>query len=315
MPARGLWVGSEYVRLATVSDAKQLYLRQCDRGNSQNTLLLLYAPWCPHCRDMEDELERLAEGLSHVPNVRIMAVNGDSTEGRVFSREVLGVAYYPSIVSFPAHSRTFFKYKGRARDAEALLRFFNMTCCAREDTMWSLRPAGTRAGVALPGAGQSEVVAELDTSMGRMSSLLVRALGTRMVLTLGLAKAPGAAAASSQVVAAAPVTVPTPPVPASAAPAVVAAAAVVPAAAVASPVIPALQADPVSIAASSEPTSRSATQAEAAATVAQAGNVTPRELTAEERLKLTRLTDDELIALVNSDPDLDKVLSRLLGDQ
>lgn len=49
-------VGSEYVRLATISDARQLYLSQCDRANSQNTLLVLYAPWCPHCREMEDEV-------------------------------------------------------------------------------------------------------------------------------------------------------------------------------------------------------------------------------------------------------------------
>lgn len=34
------------------------------------------------------QLERLAEGLSHEQNVRVVAVNGDSPEGRIFSREV-----------------------------------------------------------------------------------------------------------------------------------------------------------------------------------------------------------------------------------
>ncbi|PNW74801.1 hypothetical protein CHLRE_12g509250v5 [Chlamydomonas reinhardtii] len=397
VPARGMWVGSEYVRLATISDARQLYLSQCDRANSQNTLLVLYAPWCPHCREMEDELERLAEGLSHEQNVRVVAVNGDSPEGRIFSREVLGVAYYPSIISFPEHSRTFYKYKGRQRDAESLLRFLNMTCCsrAREDQMWTLRPAGTRSTVAaLPGAStflpigmspsalaagvgsaalalvgiaaflrtrrpmQSDVVAELDSSVGRMLGLLLRALGTRVALVLGLGRNEEAQAAAAVVAAvpAAPAadataaSVPAAPAEADAAPVPVDAAevaqvsaaptALAPAAAAEAP-IPVVVAEvlapaapaPVDAAApaAAAPASTAngngvgttaatapaaaGTAAAAAAAAVSAATAVARELTAEERMRLTRLTDDELIALVNSDPDLDKVLSRLLGDK
>ncbi|PNH01216.1 hypothetical protein TSOC_012916 [Tetrabaena socialis] len=61
--ARGLWVGSEHVRLASVAEARQLYLSQCERANSQHSLLVLFAPWCPHCRDLEDEV-RKGEGGS-----------------------------------------------------------------------------------------------------------------------------------------------------------------------------------------------------------------------------------------------------------
>ncbi|KAG2445933.1 hypothetical protein HXX76_000536 [Chlamydomonas incerta] len=383
VPARGMWVGSEYVRLATIADARQLYLSQCDRANSQNTLLVLYAPWCPHCREMEDELERLAEGLSHEQNVRVVAVNGDSPEGRIFSREVLGVAYYPSIISFPEHSRTFYKYKGRQRDAESLLRFLNMTCCsrAREDQMWTLRPAGTRAAVAaVPGASkllpigmspsalatgvgvaalalvgvaaflrtrtpmQSEVVAELDSSVGRMMGLLLRALGTRVALLLGLARneeaqaalaaAADAAAAPVPVASAEPAAEPAPvaaaeAVPDAPVPAAPAAAAAVPApipvvvAEVLAPAAPAPAPPPASTASASTangngvdtPAAPAPAAAAAAAAAVAAATAVARELTAEERMRLTRLTDDELIALVNSDPDLDKVLSRLLGDK
>nr|AAF43040.1 EYE2 [Chlamydomonas reinhardtii] len=194
VPARGMWVGSEYVRLATISDARQLYLSQCDRANSQNTLLVLYAPWCPHCREMEDELERLAEGLSHEQNVRVVAVNGDSPEGRIFSREVLGVAYYPSIISFPEHSRTFYKYKGRQRDAESLLRFLNMTCCsrAREDQMWTLRPAGTRSTVAaLPGASTF-------LPIGMSPSALAAGVGSAALALVGIAASCARGAPCSQ---------------------------------------------------------------------------------------------------------------------
>ncbi|KAG2452497.1 hypothetical protein HYH02_002736 [Chlamydomonas schloesseri] len=398
VPARGMWVGSEYVRLATIADARQLYLSQCDRANSQNTLLVLYAPWCPHCREMEDELERLAEGLSHEQNVRVVAVNGDSPEGRIFSREVLGVAYYPSIISFPEHSRTFYKYKGRQRDAESLLRFLNMTCCsrAREDQMWTLRPAGARAAVAtVPGANhllpigmspgalatgvgiaalavvgvaaflrtrppmQSDVVAELDSSVGRMAGLLLRALGTRVALLLGLVRnqevqavaeaaaspAPTAAEPAAEVAAAEPAAAAAaaaaepvaaaatvPEAPAAAAPAatatpqpapVAAAPALVPV--VVAEVVPPAAPAPVAAAAfvaangngAAAPVAAAApgTNAAAAAAAVAAATAVARELTAEERMRLTRLTDDELIALVNSDPDLDKVLSRLLGDK
>ncbi|GFR44864.1 hypothetical protein Agub_g6207, partial [Astrephomene gubernaculifera] len=418
-PARGLWAGSDHVRLASVSDARQLYLRQCERGNSQNTLLVLFAPWCPHCRDMEDELERLAEGLSAVPAVRVVAVNGDSPEGRLFAREVLGVAYYPSIIAFPQHSRTFFKYKGRQRDAEALLRFLNMTCCAREDAMWSLRPVGTTAAVAggggkggplqwanqvLPvgtspgalatglaalaaaaltasvsyravrrrsaaaaaaggdGSGvEANVVAELDSSLGRMATLMLRAVGTRLALMLGLVQAspspPAVAVAAVAEVAVetgaaagAPVALP----PAAAASAATeearalgeglasatqgSSSASAPAASDTVPVQPmpgpessspcesssgssdgCVGAVPATTTAGSVAAAQP-TSAEGAAAASAAGSSSPtpvphRELTAEERLRLTRLTDDELIALVNSEPDLDKVLSRLLGDR
>ncbi|GLC43859.1 hypothetical protein PLESTB_000915900 [Pleodorina starrii] len=418
-PARGLWVGSEHVRLANVGEAKELYLRQCDRGNSQNTLLVLYAPWCPHCRDMEDELERLAEGLSHVSAVRVVAVDADCVEGRMFAREVLGVAYYPSIISFPAHSRTFFKYKGRQRDAESLLRFINMTCCAREDQMWALRSAGTTSSVVLvpggkwvnqlvpvgtspgalatavgllallagvaaaalaarrraaaaaggTGAGgaavEAEVVAELDSSLGRMAALMLRAVKTRLALLLGMvgsaAEPPSPPTAAVEVTAAPP----RPPPPAASSPleseriagAAAAQSSVSPSAAalaaqrrraarssgggdsllvpagvpwdnepIATTAVtldnsrvraaPAVTTAPVMAAATAVAVAPAAAAAVASAPLSDPSMVPgARELTAEERMRLTRLTDDELIALVNSDPDLDKVLSRLLGDK
>ncbi len=104
-------------------------------------------------RPSHSQLERLAEGLSHVPSVRVVALNGDTPEGRAFTREVLGVAYYPSVVTFPQHSRTFYKYKGRGRDAESLLRFLNMTCCGREDALWTLNGVPQAAAGAQVGGG------------------------------------------------------------------------------------------------------------------------------------------------------------------
>ncbi|KAG2500811.1 hypothetical protein HYH03_001573 [Edaphochlamys debaryana] len=406
-PARGLWAGSEYVRLASVAEAKQLYLQQCDRGNSQNTLLVLFAPWCPHCRDMEDELERLAEGLAHVSAVRVVAVNADTTEGRVFAREVLGVAYYPAIITFPQHSRTFYKYKGRSRDADSLLRFLNMTCCSQQEQMWALEPrkatgatrtvslgdklqhslplgmtptaAAAGAGLAVlaaaaalafarsrraasdssaSGSGSAlepDPVAELDNSLARMAVLMARAIKTRLGLMFGLRPAPlaptaaaavpaaAAAAATPEVVVAAAL-IPEPAAAAAPSPSPAEVAATAPAAldstrvkvdeatAVPAAPAPASTSAPAAATAAAENGNGAAAAADngngAVAAAAEAPAAAPapaaaappaagltRELTAEERMRLTRLTDDELIALVNSDPDLDKVLSRLLGDK
>ncbi|PNH07955.1 hypothetical protein TSOC_005545 [Tetrabaena socialis] len=341
-------------------------------------------------------LERLAEGLSHEAAVRVVAVNGDSAEGRLFAREVLGVAYYPSVIAFPAASRTFYKYKGRSRDAEALLRFLNMTCCAREDAMWALRPAGQR-GVEAAGGGQwfnqrlplgitpgaaaavvaggalvlaaaaaavsyatsrrpglqPEVVAELDVSLGRMGTLMLRALKARAGLTLGVgvgqaqAESPAAAAAAEATEgmgagAKAHELEPGPLLSADEAAAVVGASAATAEAAPSPGPVPAEAAStPHSTHVPSQAAAPSAqpqlpplggngngngvagpstsgedhAAAAAAAAVASATTVATRELTAEERHRLTRLTDDELIALVNSDPNLDVVLAKLLGDK
>lgn len=49
-------VGSEHVRLISVEEARALYQAQCERGNAHHTVLVAYAPWCHHCREMEDEV-------------------------------------------------------------------------------------------------------------------------------------------------------------------------------------------------------------------------------------------------------------------
>lgn len=55
-PVRLAPVGSEHVRLVSVEEARALYQAQCDRGNAHHTVLVAYAPWCHHCREMEDEV-------------------------------------------------------------------------------------------------------------------------------------------------------------------------------------------------------------------------------------------------------------------
>lgn len=64
------------------------------------------------------QVERLAAGLAHVPSLRVVAINADTPAGRLFAREVLGMAYYPAIAAMPAHSRTYYKHASAKRDAQ-----------------------------------------------------------------------------------------------------------------------------------------------------------------------------------------------------
>ncbi|GIL47736.1 hypothetical protein Vafri_3906 [Volvox africanus] len=192
---------------------------------------------------------------------------------------------------------------------------------------------------------EADVVAELDSSLGRMASLMVRAMWTRLALLFKLAGPPqsqpqlptplepdaGAIdmeSSRSGLVVAASV-----PVPSTTAARQSggsggggngqhATFSVVVAAAEALPPPPSNYDDSIGTTAAAATggvaapsVAAAAVPAATAALDASPSAMSTRGLTAEERMRLTRLTDDELIALVNSDPDLDKVLSRLLGDK
>lgn len=56
------------------------------------------------------------------------------------------------------HRRTFYKYKGKARDAKSLLKFMNMVCNQSEDRVWQLGAAGAAEAVAAAAAAESSTV-------------------------------------------------------------------------------------------------------------------------------------------------------------
>lgn len=98
--------------------------------------------------DAPMQVERLARGLAHERNLRVVALNGDPPEARLFARQVLNASFFPSVVSMPRKSRTFYTFKRGSADANSLLRFANMTCRGREESLYALREAGATAVMA-----------------------------------------------------------------------------------------------------------------------------------------------------------------------
>jgi len=85
-----------------------------------DTLLVVYAPWCPFCQKMEAELEKLA--AMGVAGLRVSKLRGD--EHRDFVKASLATNSFPTILAFPAGAGgRFVKHGSEERSAEALLQF------------------------------------------------------------------------------------------------------------------------------------------------------------------------------------------------
>lgn len=96
-----------------------------------DTLLVVYAPWCPFCQAMEAELQRLADAAKPggaVTGLRIAKLRGDTE--RDFVRAHLATTSFPTILAFPVGwgGKRFVKYEEEARTAEALLAFVDAAC-------------------------------------------------------------------------------------------------------------------------------------------------------------------------------------------
>jgi protein disulfide-isomerase-like protein len=65
-----------------------------NRGNDTIAAVKVYAPWCHHCQDMEDDWNILGNIFADLSNVVIASINGDK---HVKLRESLGVTGYPTI--------------------------------------------------------------------------------------------------------------------------------------------------------------------------------------------------------------------------
>jgi len=163
---RDLFATSESVQQVSLEDVEKLYLSLCERSNSQHTLLVMYAPWCSHCKEVEPEVERLAKGLADQSSgVAVVALNCDASAARYFAKNVLGQKYLPAFCVFPKGSKTYYKYKGRNRDANSLLSFLNMVCNQQDDVVWSLQPDSSTAagGTARSAAAGPSVAAAAGT--------------------------------------------------------------------------------------------------------------------------------------------------------
>lgn len=105
-------------------------------GSSASWLLVVYAPWCPHCQALEAALLRTAEALAESEGGRTLVAKfrGDRQE-RPFVAEKLDVKSFPSIfmlrpdqplpsgASLAVGSARLIKKVSERRDVDSLLRW------------------------------------------------------------------------------------------------------------------------------------------------------------------------------------------------
>jgi thioredoxin-like negative regulator of GroEL len=97
-----LWTSkSSKVQSIALDDCEQLLYDNMVGGLDKDVMLVVYAPWCPYCKSIEQDIEKLATGLQRDSGVAIMKLRGDSPAARLWLRAQLGVESFPSIIGFP----------------------------------------------------------------------------------------------------------------------------------------------------------------------------------------------------------------------
>jgi phosphoadenosine phosphosulfate reductase len=122
---RDLWLDGATVAEVTQADVIAGALA------GRDTLLVVYAPWCPFCQKMEAELQRLAAAAGSLGGLRVAKLRGDVC--RDFARDELQVSSFPTLLAFPAAGGGTkpVKHATEERTAEALLAFVNAACGSR----------------------------------------------------------------------------------------------------------------------------------------------------------------------------------------
>tara|TARA_B100000586_G_scaffold269328_2_gene247907 strand:+ start:553 stop:1077 length:525 start_codon:yes stop_codon:yes gene_type:complete len=82
-------------------------------------LVLFYAPWCPHCKDMLPEWDKFAE--ANRSNVEAKKVNSEEQPALIKEYDVQG---FPTILLLDPNGKTIATYEG-GRDAKSFADFVN----------------------------------------------------------------------------------------------------------------------------------------------------------------------------------------------
>lgn len=110
---RDLWIEGN---VEALSKAQAESLVSAPR--THDTVLVLYAPWCPFCQAMEASYAELAAQLKG-SSVKVAKYQADVD--REFSTEKLGLKTFPTIVFLPKTSfPSFIKYPSERRDVDTL---------------------------------------------------------------------------------------------------------------------------------------------------------------------------------------------------
>jgi len=93
------------------------YYSEHFESNTRKTLVLYYAPWCPHCKHVKPVFDELSKIYAGNTEVTIKTINGDEEPSLLKEQNIKG---YPTIKLFVDEKS--FEYKGE-RTAEKLQEF------------------------------------------------------------------------------------------------------------------------------------------------------------------------------------------------
>lgn len=109
---RDLWIDGGVVALS-----KEQAHATAEGNRDKDTLLVLYAPWCPFCQGMEPAYAQLAEQLAG-SSVTVAKYQADIDKD--FCTEKLGLKTFPTVVLLPKGNGPYIKYPSERRDADTL---------------------------------------------------------------------------------------------------------------------------------------------------------------------------------------------------
>lgn len=112
---RGLWTDHAMVAELSQTELEALLATPGDRRD-RSTLVVLYAPWCPHCQAMEAAYGELAARLEG-SSVKVAKLRAD-LDARPFVAEAFGMRTFPTVVMLPRGKDGFIKYPSERRDAD-----------------------------------------------------------------------------------------------------------------------------------------------------------------------------------------------------
>lgn len=89
-------------------------------GDDKKTVVLFYAPWCPHCTKVKPTFDELAKEHSGDASVTIKSVNCEENKKAAEENEIES---YPTIILFRGNNKV--KYESNDRSKAAIERFIS----------------------------------------------------------------------------------------------------------------------------------------------------------------------------------------------
>ncbi|KAJ3446837.1 protein disulfide isomerase [Anaeramoeba flamelloides] len=94
-----------------------------------DVLMLIYADWCKHCKELKPKYKKLAEKLQDSTGLIFAEIDGDKNDIKID----ITLRGYPTIMLFPAkNKKDYILYEEESRSIESLSEFLNDNCKTAE---------------------------------------------------------------------------------------------------------------------------------------------------------------------------------------